>query len=103
MMSSRPRASKTVAFYLLPALLVVAALVLTLTPKATGATPATASVAWSGTGTGSIIKTALNSLNPEAPSWAANVRANTDATTNGQHEPDLAVSPANPNVVVIAN
>ena len=29
--------------------------------------------------------------------------ANTDATGNGQHEPSLAVSPANPNVVVIAN
>src|SRR5438105_5120430 len=45
----------------------------------------------------------LKPLLPSISSWRANVIANTDATGNGQHEPSLAVSPANPNVVVIAN
>lgn len=45
----------------------------------------------------------LTQLRAGAPTWSTNVRANTDTTTNGQHEPGLAVSPANPNVVVIAN
>jgi hypothetical protein len=45
----------------------------------------------------------LKPLVPSVSSWRANVRSNTDATGNGQHEPSLAVSPANPNVVVIAN
>ncbi len=44
-----------------------------------------------------------NLLGLALPTWSANVRANTDTTGNGQHEPSLAVSPANPNVVVIAN
>src|SRR5439155_10450296 len=45
----------------------------------------------------------LRNLDINLPTWSANVRANTDTTGNGQHEPSLAVSPANPNVVVIAN
>src|SRR5690349_2212212 len=45
----------------------------------------------------------LKPLLPSLSSWRSNVIANTDATGNGQHEPSLAVSPANPNVVVIAN
>src|SRR5438093_269591 len=44
----------------------------------------------------------LRALLPGLPNWSANVRANTDLTGNGQHEPGLAVSPINPNVVVIA-
>ncbi|MFL5733602.1 MAG: sialidase family protein, partial [Chloroflexia bacterium] len=42
-------------------------------------------------------------LAPQVAPWAANVRANTDPTGNGQHEPGVAVSPVNPNVVVVAN
>jgi hypothetical protein len=45
----------------------------------------------------------LRNLDLNLPIWSANVRANTDTTSNGQHEPSLAVNPANPNVVVIAN
>src|SRR6478735_4886971 len=49
------------------------------------------------------VNSAFAQLALDPPSWSANVRANTDTTTNGQHEPSLAVSPANPNVVVVAN
>src|SRR5919201_7107111 len=45
----------------------------------------------------------LQPLVPGLPTWSANVRANTDMTGNGQHEPGLAVSPVNSNVVVVAN
>src|SRR5438552_9099788 len=44
----------------------------------------------------------LRALLPAVPTWSANVRANTDTTGLGQHEPGLAVSPANSNVVVVA-
>lgn len=36
------------------------------------------------------------------PAWSANVRANTDISGFGQHEPGLAVSPVRPGVVVVA-
>lgn len=39
----------------------------------------------------------------DPPAWSANVRANTDNSGNGQHEPALAVNPLNPDVVVVAN
>src|SRR4051812_24465276 len=45
----------------------------------------------------------LSKLSLVPPAWSVNVRANTDNTGNGQHEPSLAVSPANHNVIVIAN
>src|SRR5439155_12149984 len=51
---------------------------------------------------GAALASPLRALLPGLPDWSANVRANTDLSGNGQHEPALAVSPANPNVVVIA-
>jgi hypothetical protein len=37
------------------------------------------------------------------PTFGPNVRANSDSTVYGQHEPSLAVSRTDPNVVVVAN
>jgi hypothetical protein len=44
---------------------------------------------------------AASPANP--PVWGANVRANTDNSGYGQHEPGLAVSFTNPDVVVVAS
>src|SRR4051794_3458343 len=65
------------------------------------APPAPLSVSWAQPG--SLRVNPFRNLDPNLPTWSANVRANTDATPNGQHEPSLAVSPVNPNVIVVAN
>jgi hypothetical protein len=41
--------------------------------------------------------------NPSSITFGPNVRANSDSTTNGQHEPSLAVSRTDPNTVVVAS
>jgi hypothetical protein len=79
--------------------LVVIGLLATPPHRSEAATPAP--VVWAHGGVSGV--NPLRNANPELPTWSANVRANTDATGNGQHEPSLAVSLANPNVVVVAN
>src|SRR5919204_4765848 len=88
--------------YALAALLGVALLALLATPpgRSRAATPPT--ITWGRAGIVGVVNP-LRNLDVNAPIWSANVRANTDSTSNGQHEPSLAVSPANPDVVVVAN
>lgn len=52
-----------------------------------------------GTGAGTLLPQAVTS---PPPIWGPNVRANTDNSGFGQHEPNLAASPINPNIVVAA-
>src|ERR1043165_4952428 len=70
-----------------------------ISPQVTSATSPPAN-RWRTAGHGNALDGILNLV---VPTWSANVRANTDTTGYGQHEPALAVSPINPNVVVVAN
>src|SRR5689334_2666997 len=99
-MPSRPARFRDVRLAL-AALLGVVLVGLLVTPprRSEAATPAP--VVWAHGGVSGV--NPLRNANPLLPTWSANVRANTDATGNGQHEPSMAVSPANPNVVVVAN
>ncbi len=102
-MLSRTRVFLKSARYALALLMLGAALTLITTPGLSGAAPLS-SAKWD----------TVRHVSNESPltqmlgllpltTWSPNIIANTDATGNGQHEPSLAVSPANPNVVAIAN
>ncbi len=96
-MSSRLRARNRVARYIFSIFFIVAAFALSFAPQTTGAA-SPLGMTWQ-----RHTEDVFSKFGFDPPTWSANVRANTDTTGNGQHEPALAVSPANPNVVVIAN
>src|SRR5690242_583514 len=100
-MSWRPRAVRTYAHYFLLALLLPAAfLTLSWGGSAQAGKPSAPGITFASTRS---LYNSFASRLLDPPTWQANVRANTDNTGFGQHEPSLAVSPVNPNVVVIAN
>src|SRR5438128_1740043 len=103
MMFSRLRAHKGGARYIYTVFFIIAAFALLFAPQITGAA-SPPGISWQGR-TGNMLGMGAQLIAPlqDPPGWSASVRANTDTTANGQHEPALAVSPANPNVVVIAN
>src|SRR3954468_20366272 len=75
---------------------------LIVAPQGTGAKPL-APIQWQTSGPRAAFGGALQRLSLDPPVWSPNVRANTDISGNGQHEPSLAVSFTDPNVVIVAN
>src|SRR5436309_1765003 len=77
------------ARYALAALLAVGLLALVATPPGRSRAATPPSVKWGRAGILGVVNP-LRNLDINLPTWSANVRANTDTTGNGQHEPSLA-------------
>src|SRR3954447_259522 len=96
-MSLRPRVPGRSGRYVFLAFLLLTALATLLSPAGPNAASA-GSIRFSasvGAATADLVSKLQNPLDPIT--WSANVRANTDSSGYGQHEPALAVSPTNPN------
>src|SRR5690349_18629062 len=99
-MSVGPRGARRWSRYLFSTFLIMFAAGVLLASRDAGAVSARSGIAFAGAQSlySSFAERILDPI-----SWSTNVRANTDNSGYGQHEPSLAVSPVNPNVVVIAN
>ncbi|MEP6774942.1 MAG: sialidase family protein, partial [Chloroflexota bacterium] len=81
-------------------LLTIAVLAVGIAPRYTNSRSAGASLAQTN---GAPLAGLFSNVNPASITFGPNVRANSDSTTFGQHEPSLAVSRADTNTVVVAS
>lgn len=101
-MPSRLYVSGRLGRHALVALFILGAITLLSRPPSTGAVQSSP-VVWEPQGVEAAQQSLLSTLAFAPPVWSPNVPSNTDGSGNGQHEPSLAVSLTDPNVVVVAN